>query len=223
VTGGAPGYTPSPSGTLPHPDGRGKKTEGDKSGEKEKAEGATDEAGAVDEESEAVRAEEERLAREELRIAEKNKRITRLEEERARLEREAERALIVTWKEEYEWMFFKETEKVNEVLSKLKDDNLFLTQLNQDEEEEFSQIEQRQYNEAKALCAPLLSCPFLSFIAFSSLSCVLSLFALLLHLSRPSFCFALSLQSGLHRNQPGARRPARRADRAGGDEARVAV
>ncbi|KAK2962190.1 putative Replication factor C subunit 2 [Blattamonas nauphoetae] len=77
--------------------------------------------------------------------------IANLQAQIAALKKKADRALIVTPQEEQEWMFFNDPDKIQEVLSKLKDDNLFLTQMRQDEEVLLEQSQQRQQTENERL------------------------------------------------------------------------
>ncbi|KAH7827225.1 putative protein of unknown function (DUF4200) [Monocercomonoides exilis] len=155
VTGGAPSYAPRQSslatGKAESDKEKAKRTEKEKLRAKEKEAAIVEES----EENEGEAVDEEAEQREMVRIAEKNKRITALEEERSRILREADRCLMVSAKEEYNWMFFKETSKVNDVLSKLKDDNLFLTEMSQDEEEELDRLQQRQQAEAEKIAVQL--------------------------------------------------------------------
>ena len=65
--------------------------------------------------------------------------------------REAFKSLIVSEREERNWMYFKEPVKVVEEMNKLKDENVFLAQLNQDEQEELDRIQQTNNQEIQKL------------------------------------------------------------------------
>ncbi|KAA6396662.1 MAG: hypothetical protein EZS28_007811 [Streblomastix strix] len=84
--------------------------------------------------------EADQVLSEEEKLNKRNNRIAELEEEAMKLRKLAKDAMVVTYREEYDWMYFKDTEKVMGVLAKMKDDNLFLTQIRQQDSEKVQKL-----------------------------------------------------------------------------------